>query len=305
MPRVHGAMLLAGAGLLAIGCGTVEPSAPGTSATPSATAPAATPATVPGGSPTVAPTAIGGVPAEIRSAVKATRSTGSARVDFGVGFQGSPGVADGDTIIGSGRFASTEPPRAHLSMAGMSMEFQGFELVIDGDLYYMRGPAFEEWAPDDEWVLVDSTSDHPNAQALAAAVTDQSDPWSALEILLGSTGGLEVEAPGRIGGFPVRHLRLGVDLELALDRAPTSAREYLLYQIASFGDQGFDTTFHADVFIDAANHIRRVAYDVALPEVDGGGQIVLWYEFSGFGVPVELPEIAPDQIVDIEDVDLG
>lgn len=267
--------------------------------------PAPTPTPTPLVTPSPTPIASAGVSDEIRRLVEATAQLGSARIEFGVGFEGSSQAPDGDAITGSGEFASATPFRAHLTMEGETAGVERMEIIVDDVLFYLRGAAFDSWAPNGEWILIDSTSDHPNAVALSGAIADQSDPWSALYILYGTVGPTVTLERSIIGGVPVRHLKLTIDLDLVADRAPASARDYLLVQIAELKAQAVSPEFQAELWVDSDEHIRRAQYDLPLAPLRGGGEMALWYQFGDFGVEIELPELDPDDIVNIEDVDLG
>lgn len=265
---------------------------------------AATPAPTVAPTPTAAPSANPGIDLDVQAIIDATSGLGSARIDFAVGVEGSSTTPDGDILVGSGEFSAEEPLRGFMEMEGEAAGVERMEAVFDGDLYFLRGAAFEAFTPNGEWLRIDTTSDHPNVAIFAAAVAGQSDPWSSLSILLGTTGPAEELPATTLQGVAVRHLRLDLDLDLALERAPAEHRDQLLVQIADFQEQGIGSELTAEIFVDEDDRIRRAEYDFPLPPLRGGGVLALWYEFSDFGIEVELPEIADDEVVDIEDVEL-
>ena len=260
--------------------------------------------------PTVAPTVAitpapteAGVPTELQAIIGATSRLGSASIDFGVGFRGSSLAGDGDLASGGGNFIAMTPLVGTMEMDMRAAGLGRMELVIDGPVIYMRGGSFKSWAPNGEWIRIDTTSDHPNAQLFTDALAQSSDPWASLSLLLGATGPAETLPATTLDGIEVRHLRFTVDLDLSVERAPASQRDALLIQVADLRSQGIPSEFQADVWVDADDQIRRAQYEFAMPPLAGGGFMVLWYEFSDFGLEFELPNIRKRDIVDIEDVE--
>jgi hypothetical protein len=142
------------------------------------------------------------------------------------------------------------------------------------------------------------------AVLFTSSVAQQSDPWASLSLLLGTTGPAETLEPSTMQGVAVRHLRYDVDLDLSVERAPTDQQEALLSQVSDLKRQGIAPGFVAEVWLDADDLIRRAEYRLVLPGSAGGGFMVLWYEFSDFGLEVDLPNIRDRDVVDIEDVEL-
>ena len=235
----------------------------------------------------------------------ATSGVGGARIAYEIGFEGSSAAPDGTLMSGSGGFTTGETPRARLDMdmsaAGMGM----VEVIQDGVIVYVRGDAFKVWDPKGRWIRVDTTSKHPNAVAVSGSLSQQTDPWASLSYLLGATAPPEVLEPETIVGEAVRHLRLQLDFDTAIARAPAGAtRDFLLVQADNMREKGIATEFQGDVWADGADRIRRVLYRFDLGTTLGGGQMLTSYDLSDFGRDVKV--VIPDakDVVDIEDLDL-
>lgn len=301
--RTSAAAVLALAAVLAACGASATPSPAPTTPAPPLPTPTATPLPTPSPTPaqTAGPTLVA---SDIRAIIEGTAAIGSARIEFGVGLYGSSSVADGDILTGAGQFGATEPLKARFQMDMSAAGLGLLEMIQDGETILMRGGAFEVWAPDGKWLLVDTSSDHPNVEALGGSVSQ--DPWSALFVLLGATGATELVETSTIDGDAVDHLRFEVDLDLAVDRAPASQRDALLVQVANMRQQAaVGSKVLADLWVDAQDRIRRAEYTLTRAPIVGGGTMQAWYEFSDFGITVELPEIPDDEIVNIEDIDLG
>lgn len=285
--------------------GTPATPAPTTTPQPSArpTAPP-TPSPVPPPTATPAPT----VPAyldDLQGILAATVGVGNARIAYDIGFDGSTAAPDGPLISGAGEFAIGETQQARMDMDMSAAGLGKLEVIQDGVIVYMRGDAFKAWDPKGRWIRVDTTSDHPNAAAFSGTMSQQTDPWAALYYLLGATAPPEVLGPDTIDGEPVRKLRLQLDLDTAVERAPARARDYLLVQADNMRQQGIAPAFEADLWVDDADRIRRVAYRFDMSTLKGGGQMTMGYDLSDFGLPIKITVPDPKDVVDIETLDLG
>jgi hypothetical protein len=152
---------------------------------------------------------------------------------------------------------------------------------------------------------VDTTSDHPNAVAVAGSLAGQTDPWAGLYLLLGAIAPPEELGRTANDGVAVRHLRMQVDVDLAVLRAPDSARDYLLAASAGFRDQGLGSEWTTDVWVDDANRIRRAEYRIDFPEIKGGGTMTLVYRAFDFNEVTGLAIPDPKDVVDVEDLVLS
>ena len=296
------------AALLVAACGSAaQPSTPAPTATPQPTSPPASPP-IPSPIPSPTATPVPTIPAyldDLEAIVAATVGVGNARMAYEIGFEGSSAAPDGTLISGSGEFATGETQQARIDMDMSAAGLGKLEVIQDGVIVYMRGDAFKAWDPNGRWIRVDTTSDHPNAAAFSGALSQQTDPWAALYYLLGATAPPEVLETDTIGGEPVRKLRLQLDLDAAVERAPARARDYLLTQADNMRQQGVSPVFEGDVWVDDADRIRRVAYRLDMSTLKGGGQMTMGYDLSDFGVPVRITVPDPKDVVDIETLDLG
>jgi hypothetical protein len=292
-------------GCVLAACGSAAPSLNG----PSPTAPPS-PAATAAPSPTLVPSpaAVPSLPAyleDLQALLVATTGVGSARIAYEIGLDGSSAAPDGALMSGTGDFATGDQPLARIDMDMSAAGLGKLNVIQDGDMLYMKGDAFKALDPAGRWIRVDSTSDHPNAVAFSGTLAQQSDPWAAMYYLLGATAAPETLAPDTIDGTSVRHLGFRVDMDAAIERAPADARDYLLVQAENARRQGIAPVFDAEVWADDANRIRRVAYRMDLGAVSGGGQMVMGYEMSDFGVGVDVKPPDPADTVDIEDLQLS
>jgi hypothetical protein len=287
-------------------CGSAAPASVEPTSTPSPPPPTATP--VPTSSPAPTPTPAPTIPAyldDLGRILAATTGVGSARIDYEIGFEGSSAAPDGPLMSGGGEFVVGDQTLARIDMDMTAAGLGRMEVIQDGDIFWMRSDAFKTLDPEGRWIRVDSTSDHPNAAAFSSSLTQQADPWAAMYYLMGATAPPETLEPDTIDGEPVRHLGLRLHMDAAVERAPADARDYLLVQAENVRQQGIAPVFDAEVWVDNADRIRRVAYRFDMSSLSGGGQMVTSYDLSDLGLEVSIEPPDPADAVDIEDLEFN
>jgi hypothetical protein len=244
-----------------------------------------------------APTSLGSS-GSIRRAAETTLATGSAAFEQRVTFEGSPLEAD---IVGTGAVEFGVPRQ----MQG-SFEVPGvgtFELIVDDTTLYLGGSLAADLVGDERsWVKVDLGSDDPRVRDLQDLATGQNDASLLLYYLYGAIGELEAIGSRSIGGVEATGYHVTVDLETALAKVPSEAKEALRLNIEEIRGSGVMPELDAEVWIDEDGLVRRTVYEYVGVDQLGGGTARAVSDLSAFGEPVELAIPEPDQVVSIEDL---
>jgi hypothetical protein len=301
------AIAVAACGATAVPSST--PNAATASASPVATASSAatgSPSAEPSASPSTASSSTGaGASADVVAAAEATLAEGTARVDQRLEFQGS-GVIPDDTSATTVGQASFGKPRQMRLATDLTELGQGpIDMIVDDNLVYMRGTAFEQLAGEGKWLLVDLESDNPAAAPFKSLATGQNDVGIALVYLYGVTDATDTGDEQEIRGVNTRRYEGTADLEAAAEAAPEEFAEPLQDAIASLRVGGIEHEVETVVWIGDDGLVHRVRYVYALGPSQGGGHMETEIDFSDFGAPVEL-DVPPDEdVVNVEDVAPG
>jgi hypothetical protein len=242
---------------------------------------------------------------DLQAILAATSGVGSARIAYEIGFDGSSAAPDGALMSGTGEFATGVDPRARIDMDMSAAGLGKLDVIQDGDILYMKGDAFKALDPAGRWIRIDITSDHPNAVAFSDSLSQSTDPWASLGLLLGVSEAPTVLASDTIDGDPVRHLRFRTDLDQAVARAPAESRDYLLVQAGDLRQQGIAPAFQTDVWVDDTDRIRRAVYAFDMGALKGGGTMYTSYDLSDFGKDVAVSIPKAEDVIDIEDLELN
>lgn len=175
------------------------------------------------------------------------------------------------------------------------------ELAVDGEVWMadlvVRGVPYAFVRPEGRtslglttpWVLLDDT-DEPDP------VNGEWGPFGLLDSLRGQTGKTEVVGTETVGGVPTTRLRVEV---IASDAARSLAPALAERLRSGFGDR-FDTPVDVDVWVDSADHVRRIR----APWSTGIGTVPLVAELHGLGASI-LIDAPPDaEVTELSDLDL-
>jgi hypothetical protein len=175
-------------------------------------------------------------------------------------------------------------------------------MILDDRIFYMRGPAFAQLTGDPEiWLRIDTDSDHPLAQELAASVGGSNDTSLAVYYLYGIDDDIVHEGSEQIGGIDTEQFSTHLDLEKALDEVPEALVGVLEQNVGAILDGGIDPQLDAMVWL-GEGLIHRVEYTFDLGSEMGGGNMIGRYDFSDFGEPLDIDIPTSFDYVDLEDV---
>lgn len=283
------------AGSLALSTAPVVAQSPGVPARPAASV-------APAVSASPAPSVVVADPALAR-AVEATMGAGTVRTAFSVVFQGSGSVPDGTTISGDGQMSLGVDRHQRLSLDMTAFGLGRLELIVDGDLLYVKGLPLGDDVDPDTWIVADLTSDDPSVAALKALASGNNDASLLLYYLLGATQPAESLGEEALEGVATQHLGATVDLDRALALVPADMRDTLAANLAEVRTSGVDPLLGAEVWVDAQDLIHRVQFDYTLGEAMGGGGMTATFDFRQHGEPLDLGIPAPDETVDVTTLD--
>ncbi len=251
-----------------------------------------------------APPVPGDVQATFDEAIDATRSVGSAEIEFDLGAE-SPMGTFGVSLAGN--FDRDDVGVTTASTDG----------DVDSMSYEIRSDGVTAWITSDAPQILDELPD--GVTWVEAPVDDLRDTGvftgldTTFDVLPVLRGIDEVDDAGTdtVEGVPVRLLDGEVDWDEALDAASADERAGLEETI-SISDTTDITEFTATVGLDPDNRVRRLVLDVtagaATDQDDGGldvGEILLHLEFevASFDHEVEVPEAPPaDETVLLSEV---
>lgn len=283
--------------LLAVVVAACSSAAP--SSSPTATPiPTPTPTPTPLPSPTIEP----GL-ALIRDAALATLAEAFVRMDFEMTFEGNASVPEGTTLSGFGRLAFEEPKRLAMEMDFGGMGLGVIEMVINDNLIYMSGGFLEgALVGPGQWLVVDLNSTDPRATSFLSLTEGQNDFTLVMYMLFGAQGPVRQLQPSTIDGVASTHYGFTVDMDLAPDEAPDEVREHLLDMAANLRASSVSRTLDAEVWIgeDGLIHRQDLVYEVG--RSGGGGTMHVVYDYSEFGLALNLPIPDETDVVRLEDL---
>lgn len=175
------------------------------------------------------------------------------------------------------------------------------EVVRDGDVAYLRFPAFDERLPEGKsWIRSDGESVRTDFDFDQFEQFAQSDPRDVLESLRGVTSELDVVGTETLRGVSTTHYRAVVDpLELAAKAAQgrSEKAESLVDELTS---QSGVSEIPLDVWIDDSGLVRKLS--MAFSAKDGttgqSGDVALAFELWDYDEPVDIELPPASQVVD-------
>jgi outer membrane lipoprotein-sorting protein len=226
-------------------------------------------------------------PADIQQAASKTAKAGSLEADFAVSAQGLSGS-------GSGVFNSkqrTGQLKMKLNASGRQIPVDS---VVDGDVVYLRSPAFAQATTQDkQWIKINlATLGSSQGNTDLSGILDASPtPANALAYLQGSSTVDKVGSES-VGGVDTTHYSVSANLDRAAKQASGSTKDALEGVISQSGVK----TLPLDVWVDENGYIRKVRYD----EHAGRRQAAkVTMELHDFGKPVPISAPPSDSVVDL------
>lgn len=236
----------------------------------------------------------------VATAAIATVATGSIGFDFRTVVRGRGTTA---RIGVTGAVELGEDQRGWMRADLSAANLPELELLVDGRFVYLRGGAYAEYLGDGEWIGVDLDSSDPAVEEIRPALSDTDDAALILYWLLGGTEPSRRLGAESLGGDPVDHYALPVDLDDARRAVPDELRPYLEDSIYELRTRGLEPEFETEVWIDEAGMVRSVSYSF-LYRPAGVDEFRFEWDFRDFGEPVELQLPDPADVLLLGDSQL-
>jgi hypothetical protein len=249
-------------------------------------------------------TAVSPIDAVAVTAPEQTTAAETAKTTFTIsGFGSGSGAdvsADGAFNLTEGRgVITTDLP----SVAGVQLG--KVEAVVDGGALYLKVPDLladqvgKKWVKLDVGEVSEKLADI-DVSGLARAGTG--NPTYALDNLRGATD-VSVVGEERVRGDKTTHYRATIDVNKAVDAAPSDEREALKKANDFLGNQ----TIPADIWLDTEGRLRKLQYTVdpsksGAPGADDAGKPTFTYELYEFGAPVKADVPSNDDTANLADV---
>jgi hypothetical protein len=178
-----------------------------------------------------------------------------------------------------------------------------WELVADGDTFYMRAPMFEALTGTPDWLSMTPEDLGGSAGSMGLGASSY-DPSKVLESLRGVTGEPEVVGQEDVRGVPTTHYHASTSLADALEQAPADQRDELEASLEQLGD--LETAeIPVDIWIDGDDLPRRMQVDMG--GAFGGllgkdASMTMTMEFFAYGEPVDIEIPSADEVTSFSDV---
>jgi len=235
----------------------------------------------------------------LAAAIAATVDAGTVRTDFSVVFDGSSMIPDDTTITGSGQTTLGLERRMRLGVDMTAFDVGVFDVIVDGQMIYVRGLPFGDMVRPDMWLSADLANDDPMTQTLRGLASGNNDASLLLYFLLGAPSPAELLGEETIDEVPTRHLGTTLDLDRALALVPEEIRDTLAANVADIRQGGVSPVLDAEVWVDAQDLVHRVRFGYALGDPMGGGTMDVTFDFRDHGAELDLGIPAPEDTVDV------
>jgi hypothetical protein len=271
-------------GLALTGCGNaVVDSQPPASASP-ASNPSIGPSPAPAASPADAAQ-------DVIDAALATMAEGTFRYEVEV-----RSADPNDTrpaVTGHGQVSFGEPVQFRFAADAASVLGSSADVIFDGQQVFFPAGAR---LPADTWLVVDL------GPALAEVVRDsllRRYGVSALVLVapLGATSAHEIGGD-TVRGVPTRRYVANVDIATAREHVPDVGLPAYDSQVAGFVARGTPLTHELEVWVDREGRVLRTRYR---QEVSSSESIVVTYEFSDFGAPMDAAPPAGAEVLTVRE----
>lgn len=194
--------------------------------------------------------------------------------------------------------------------AGLPDDAGTMEMVIDGDVVYMKSPLFAMMGDEDKpWQRIDADE---LQQGGAMGGGAQSDPGEFLEFLEAAGDDVTEVGTEEVRGVETTHLTATLDLQKMLADAPADEQAELEEQLEGLGAAADSfTEIPAEAWIDEDGYVRRftLTFDFAEaaaeePELEGVA-MTMTIELYDFDEPVEIEIPDPSEVGELDPSLLG
>jgi len=200
------------------------------------------------------------------------------------------GGTDGEVAFGGVGAFDTQARRTTLLLDLGAVDEgldEPLEIVVDGDVTYLRLPMLASLTGEAGWLSV-TADDLDQAGGAIGLPGGGTDPTQILEALRGA-GAVEEVGPQDVRGVATTRYDATIDLATALDEAPADERGRIEAQLDELGATLEDLP--VSVWIDAEGLARRVQIELdsgALGIAEGDGQLTMTLELFDYGEPVQI-----------------
>ncbi len=273
MRQIRHAATALSLGLVIGACGGSAPA----SQTPATAAPSAELSPAPSAEPSPAPAASPADAAqEVIDAALATMAAGTFRYDIDV--RSADADDPRDPITGRGQVSFEDPVQFRFAADAASVLGSSADVIFDGQRAFFPAGA----RLPDTWLVVDL------GPPLADVVRDsllRRYGVSAL-VLVAPLGATEARLAGEetVGGVAMRRFVADVDIATAREHVPEIGLPAYDAQVAGFAARGTALTHELEVWVDPGGRLVRTRYR---QDVSSSESIVVTYEFSDFGAPMD------------------
>ena len=193
---------------------------------------------------------------------------------------------------GRGQVSFGEPAQFRFSSDGTSGVSNAADVIFDGvRAFFPAGPTL----PPNTWIVIDL--DPPLAEVVRHSLLRRYGT-SAL-VLVAPLGATDARVTGdeTVRGVMTRRFVADVDIAAAREHVPDIGLPAYESQVAAFQSSGTSMAHDLEVWVDPEGRIVRTRYE---QEVSATTRIVVTYDFSDFGAPMDvaLPDGAEVLTVD-------
>jgi hypothetical protein len=201
-------------------------------------------------------------------------------------------TADGEFEFAERRGRYTLDLTALVGQLGLPGSATG-EVLREDTVVYLNFPLLALFVPGGkEWVKIDLGADAELAGFDLGRFNEIVDPALYLAYLQAATDDVEDVGAEDVSGTETTHYRVPIDLERALETAPSSQQT----TIQALIDSG-TTLLPVDVWIDGDGLVRKVAFELSATDQLGPSSVEM--ELSDFGTEVTFDVPADEDVTDI------
>ena len=175
------------------------------------------------------------------------------------------------------------------------------EVVQDGDVGYVRFPAFAEQLPEGKsWIRSDGEGVQADFDFDQFEQFTQSDPRDLLESLRGVTSEVEVVGTETLRGVSTTHYRAVVEPDELAAKAPPAGQAETESLIDEITEQSGVSEIPLDVWIDDSGLVRKLSLAFSAEDATTGqsGDASLAFELWDYDEPVEIELPPASEVVD-------